>query len=228
MKLLQDFDKTREKQLQVPWRTLFIHPRARGETKRGPAGKGSRLPGKARDHDGPDEGGRMSGNARQARFAGLGRTMGRVALVGGVAASMALGQLAPVAALAEGEAQDATKGSITINSNNYRKGELSYLGYQVFKAAVGKDGSVSAVQWANDDVKAAVEGVIKAEDASYKGTTAQDAAVWIRAHVQKDAYWLKATDPVGKIAKAISGKTSTVTAKPGVAANVDQGYCGSS
>ena len=84
----------------------------------------------------------MSGNARQARFAGLGRTMGRVALVGGVAASLALGQLAPVAALAEGEAPDATKGSITINSNNYRKGELSYLGYQVFKAAVGKDGSL--------------------------------------------------------------------------------------
>lgn len=166
----------------------------------------------------------MSGNARQARFAGLGRTMGRVALVGGVAASLALGQLAPVAALAEGEAPDATKGSITINSNNYRKGELSYLGYQVFKAAVGKDGSVSDVQWANDDVKAAVEGVIRAEDASYRGTTAQDAAVWIRAHVQKDAYWLKATDPVGKIAKAISGKTSTVTAKPDVAASVDQGY----
>lgn len=89
-------------------------------------------------------------------------------------------------------------GAITIT--NVKGNVTTFKGHLIFKANVvdsttsttGKD--ESNVDWANDDVKAAVEGVIKSVDAAYAGTTAQDAATWIQEHADEGFHTGKADD----------------------------------
>lgn len=164
---------------------------------------------------------RMAFEAKHARFAGLGRSMGRLAVVGGLAACMAAGQVAPAVALAEGT------GTITIKDVVSRgsEGTLAYQGYQIFTANVSEKSEVSDLAWANDDVKAAVEGVIKSEDKSYAGTTAQDAALWMRSHFSTgNTDVVAAQSAAAKVAKAVQGKASTVRLKENESQALSQGY----
>lgn len=164
----------------------------------------------------------MAFEAKHARFAGLGGSMGRLAVTGGLAACMAVGQVAPAVAWAEGT------GTITIVDHTSRKQEgdtLAYLGYQIFTANVGEKGEASDLAWANGDVRAAVEATIKAQDASYAGTTAQDAALWMKSHFSTDgAKVADVQNAAARIAKAVQGKTSTVRLDDSKAQAVSQGY----
>lgn len=134
-------------------------------------------------------------------------TIARAAVSAGLAVAMTLGSVAPatVALAADGDS--------TITISNVAGNETSFKGYQIFKATVtdGTNGkTVSDVTWANDDVKAAVVGVITKQDANYKGTTAQDAADWIKANVTGTTKETAvASDSVAEaIAKAVMGKTA--------------------
>ena len=88
------------------------------------------------------------------------------------------------------------------------------------------DGSVSDITWANDNVKTAVETVIKAKDASYAGTTAQAAAEWIATKVTgTDATTVVAADSIAnEIAKAVDDLTATETFASGTAMPLEKGY----
>jgi fimbrial isopeptide formation D2 family protein len=156
-------------------------------------------------------------------------TIARAAVSAGLAVAMTLGSVAPatVALAAEGDS--------TITISNVAGNETSFKGYQIFKATVtdNKDGgkSVSNVTWANDKVQAAVEGVItaqeKAKGTEYKGTTAQDAAEWIKDNVTGTTKETAvASDSVAEaIAKAVMNLTSTTTVTGGQQSDaLDSGY----
>lgn len=151
----------------------------------------------------------------------------KAAIAAGLSIAMTLGSIAPATmALAEGTAADST---ITIS--NVDGNVTNFKGYQIFKATVvdGTDGTktVSNITWANGAVKAAVEGVIKAQDTAYAGTTAQDAADWIKANVTGTTKTTAvSSDTVAvAIAKAVSGLTTTTTVTGGTASDaLDAGY----
>lgn len=118
--------------------------------------------------------------------------LAKAAITAGLTLAMSLGgALAPatVAFADDGGTTAATASTITINNVTGNKTE--FKGYKIFSADVVDNGNggktVSNINWANDDVKNAVEGVIKAKEeekgGKYKGTSAQDAAEWIKANV---------------------------------------------
>ena len=151
----------------------------------------------------------------------------RSAVAAGLALAMAASPVIPATvALA-----DTTYGTGSITINKVAGNDTTFTGYQIFKAKVtdsadSKTKSVSDVAWANDDVKAAVEGVINNQDDAYTGTTAQDAADWITAHVTGTTKETAvASDSVAEaIAKAVMGLKTTTTVTPGTAANLAEGY----
>ncbi|MGN0070591.1 MAG: isopeptide-forming domain-containing fimbrial protein, partial [Atopobiaceae bacterium] len=118
----------------------------------------------------------------------------------------------------------------TITINNVTGNQTNFKGYQIFKATVtdGANGkTVSNITWANDDVKAAVVNAIKGQDSSYAGTTAQDAADWITAHVNgtNNTTVVDADSAANAIAKAVEGLTTTTTVKGGQTSDaLDSGY----
>lgn len=124
-------------------------------------------------------------------------------------------------------------GSIVINKVD-GNGDVTYDGYQIFKANVTDDGSAANttgktetnVAWANDAVKTAVEGVIKQEDANYNGKTAEDAATFISDKINgtDKTTRVDSTSFANKLAKAVDGKTSTTSVTPGTAATIGEGY----
>jgi LPXTG-motif cell wall-anchored protein len=121
------------------------------------------------------------------------RNIARAAITAGLTVSMALGGIAPATvAWAEGVTYGTGKFEIACAEGN----DTSFYAWRIFKANVKDDAtsatgkSESNIEWADADVsggaselKDYVEAVIKAEDSTYKGTTAQDAADWIQAHV---------------------------------------------
>lgn len=124
-------------------------------------------------------------------------------------------------------------GSIVINKVD-GNGDVTYDGYQIFKANVTDDASAgnttgkteTNVAWASDDVKSAVETLIKAEDASYTGKTAEDAATFISDKINgtDKTTRVDSTSFANKLAKAVDGKTSTTSVTPGTAATISEGY----
>lgn len=149
----------------------------------------------------------------------------RLAVTAGLTLAMGAGMMAP-ATVAFAEDAAAT-GNITINQ--VAGNTTTFTGYQIFTGKVtdGTSGkTVSDLDWANDAVKNAVEGVIKKQDTSYAGTTAQDAADWITSYVNgTDATTAVAADSVANaLAKAVEGLTSTTTVTPGTAASLNTGY----
>ncbi|MGN0295607.1 MAG: isopeptide-forming domain-containing fimbrial protein [Parafannyhessea sp.] len=146
-------------------------------------------------------------------------TIARAAFSAGLAVAMTLGSFAP-ATMAW-----AADGDSTITINNVDGNKTEFKGYKIFNADVvdndngGK--TVSNIDWANDDVKAAVVGVIQAQEKAkgkeYKSTNAQDAAEWIRDHVTDTTKETAvASDSAAEaIAKAVMNlktiKTTTVT-----------------
>lgn len=75
-------------------------------------------------------------------------------------------------------------------------------------------------------MKAAVEGVIKNEEPTYKGKTAQDAADWITSKVTgtNDAYCVGPDNIAYKIAAAVDDLTDKKTTSAGVASGLEHGY----
>ena len=111
-----------------------------------------------------------------------GKNFARVAVTAGLTAAMALGNVVAPAAMAF--AADAGS-TVTFVDGDYAK-YTTYKGIQIFKAKVTTDGAttVSNIDWASNDVEAAVVDAIKAKDDSYTSENAQDAADWLNAHAE--------------------------------------------
>ena len=156
------------------------------------------------------------------------KNIARLAVTAGLTAVLSLGGvMAPITiAFAEGTTT-ATNGSVTIK--NVDGNTTEFKGYQIFKADVATvEGKTVAsnIAWANDSVKAAVEDVIKKEDTSYRGSTAQDAADWITNKVTgtNDAYRVGPGDIAYKIAAAVDDLADEKTTTNGVASGLEHGY----
>ena len=149
------------------------------------------------------------------------RRASKVALAGLLAASLCGGSL--LGGVSSAYAGDVTVSKIATESAT---DQLSYKAFKLFNATVNDDGSVSDITWANDDVKTAVETVIKAKDASYAGTTAQAAAEWIATKVTgTDATTVVAADSIAnEIVKAVDDLTATETLASGTAMPLEKGY----
>lgn len=156
------------------------------------------------------------------------KNIARIAVTAGLTAVLSFGGvMAPITiAFAEGTTT-ATNGSVTIK--NVEGNTTEFKGYQIFKADVATvEGKTvtSNIAWANDSVKAAVEDVIKKEDTSYRGSTAQDAADWITNKVTgtNDAYRVGPGDIAYKIAAAVDDLVDEKTTTNGVASGLEHGY----
>lgn len=111
-----------------------------------------------------------------------GKNFARVAVTAGLTAAMALGNVVAPAAMAF--AADAGS-TVTFVDTDYAA-STTYKGIQIFKAKVTTDGAttVSNIDWASNDVEAAVVDAIKAKDNSYTSENAQDAADWLNEHAK--------------------------------------------
>lgn len=109
------------------------------------------------------------------------KSFARVAVTAGLTAAMALGNVVAPAAMAFA----ASGSTVTFVDGDYAK-YTTYKGIQIFKAKVTTDGAttVSNIDWASNDVEAAVVDAIKAKDDSYTSENAQDAADWLNAHAE--------------------------------------------
>lgn len=156
-------------------------------------------------------------------------TLAKAAITAGLTLAMSLGGALAPATMAFAADDDTTAAAAsTITIKNVKGNVTDFKGYKIFSATVTdtKDGkSVSNITWANDDVKAAVEGVIKAK--GYAGNTAQDAAEWINTNV-KDTNNTTAVDAdsiAEALTKAVMGKTTQATVTGGTASTpLDNGY----
>lgn len=157
----------------------------------------------------------------------MSKNIARLAVTAGLTAALSFGGvMAPVtmAFAAEGAAATAT-GSVTIN--NVTDNDTEFYGYQIFNADVaivsGKT-VVSNITWANDDVEAAVENVIK--NNGYGGTTAQDAADWITSNVTgtDETTRVDSNHIAYKIAAAVDDLTDKTTTTKCVASGLKHGY----
>lgn len=156
------------------------------------------------------------------------KNIARLAVTAGLTAALSFGGvMAPVTMAFAEDAAAMANGSVTIA--NVEGNHTEFDGYQIFKADVATvEGKtvVSNITWANGSVKAAVEGVIKNEEPTYKGKTAQDAADWITSRVTgtNDAYCVGPDNIAYKIAAAVDDLTDKKTTSAGVASGLEHGY----
>lgn len=156
------------------------------------------------------------------------KNIARLAVTAGLTAALSFGGvMAPVAMAFAEDAAATANGSVTIT--NVEGNHTEFAGYQIFKADVATvEGKtvVSNITWANGSVKAAVEGVIKNEEPTYKGKTAQDAADWITDKVTgtNDTYRVGPDNIAYKIAAAVDDLTDKKTTSAGVASGLEHGY----
>lgn len=157
----------------------------------------------------------------------MSKNIARLAVTAGLTAALSFGGvMAPVsmAFAAEGAAATAA-GSVTIT--NVEGNDTEFYGYQIFDADVaivnGKT-VVSNITWANDNVEAAVENVIKTN--GYGGTTAQDAADWITSNVTgtDETTRVDSKHIAYKIAAAVDDLTDKTTTTERVASGLKHGY----
>lgn len=153
---------------------------------------------------------------------GMSKNIARLAVTAGLTAALSFsGVMAPVTMAFATDAV-AANGSVTIK--NVDGNATEFEGYQIFDADVADDGSVSNVTWANTDVQSAVEGVIRKEEASYAGTTAQDAADWITKKVGDEGSSVAFNSTAYKIAAAVDGLADKKTTNNGAASGLAHGY----
>lgn len=150
------------------------------------------------------------------------KNIARLAVTAGLTAALSFGGvMAPVTmAFAEGTAN----GSVTIK--NVEDNTTEFEGYQIFKADVATNGTVSNITWANTNVQHAVESFIQAEDESYEGTTAQDAADWITKKVEGTGKTTRVefgSIPY-KIADRVDGLTASATTSSKTVSGLEHGY----
>ena len=122
----------------------------------------------------------------------------------------------------------AQTGRVTINAVTGNTG-VSYKGFNIFKADVNQDGSVSNLSWANDNVKNAVISAIQEVDNTYTSQNPQDAADFIVANTSatstSQTLVLDNADFLNSIADAVDGFTATTTATPGTeVTGLETGY----
>ena len=150
------------------------------------------------------------------------KNIARLAVTAGLTAALSFGGvMAPVTmAFAEGTAN----GSVTIK--NVEDNTTEFEGYQIFKADVATNGTVNNITWANTNVQHAVESFIQAEDESYEGTTAQDAADWITKKVEGTGKTTRVefgSIPY-KIADRVDGLTASATTTSKTVSGLEHGY----
>lgn len=149
----------------------------------------------------------------------MSKNIARLAVTAGLTAALSFGGvMAPVTmAFAEG-----TDGSVTIK--NVGGNATEFEGYQIFNADVADDGTVSNITWANTNVQHAVVSFIQAEDESYVGTTAQDAADWITKKVGDEGSSVAFNSTAYKIAAVVDDLTDKKTTNNGAASGLAHGY----
>lgn len=155
------------------------------------------------------------------------KNIARLAVTAGLTAALSFGGVMAPVTMAFAEGTTTANGSVTIA--NVEGNHTEFDGYQIFKADVATvEGKtvVSNITWANGSVKVAVEGVIKNEEPTYKGKTAQDAADWITSKVTgtNDAYCVGPDNIAYKIAAAVDDLTDKKTTSAGVASGLEHGY----
>lgn len=155
----------------------------------------------------------------------MSKNIARLAVTAGLTAALSFGGvMAPVTMAFAGEGTAATaNGSVKIA--NVKDNHTEFYGYQIFTADV-KDGKVSNITWANEEVEAAVKSVIETVEPGYAVTTAQDAADWITNQVKGTSDTFRAgPDSVAyKIAAAVDNLTEQKTTTNGVASGLEHGY----
>ncbi|MEE6158098.1 isopeptide-forming domain-containing fimbrial protein [Olsenella sp. YH-ols2221] len=144
----------------------------------------------------------------------------RLAVTAGLTLAMGAGMMAPATVAFAADA--AATGNITINQ--VTGNSTTFTGYQIFTGKVEEVGGqkkVSDLDWANNDVKAAVESVAKKTF-----NTAQDGADWITQQITgtDSTTAVEASSTANALAKAVSGVTTTTTVKPDTATNLSAGY----
>lgn len=149
----------------------------------------------------------------------MSKNIARLAVTAGLTAALSFGGvMAPVTmAFAAG-----TDGSVTIK--NVDGNATEFEGYQIFNADVVDDGTVSNITWANTNVQHAVVSFIQAEDESYVGTTAQDAADWITKKVGDEGSSVAFNSTAYKIAAVVDGLADKKTTNNGAASGLAHGY----
>ena len=149
----------------------------------------------------------------------MSKNIARLAVTAGLTAALSFGGvMAPVTmAFAAG-----TDGSVTIK--NVDGNATEFEGYQIFNADVADDGTVSNITWANTNVQHVVVSFIQAEDESYAGTTAQDAADWITKKVGDEGSSVAFNSTAYKIAAVVDGLADKKTTNNGAASGLAHGY----
>lgn len=151
----------------------------------------------------------------------MSKNIARLAVTAGLTAALSFGGvMAPVTmAFAAG-----TDGSVTIK--NVDGNATEFEGHQIFNADVDNDGNVSNITWVNSEVKSAVEDVIRKEEKSYAGTTAQDAADWITNNVKNTDKTTRvdSNSVAYKIAAAVDDLAPTVKTNNQKVENLKHGY----
>lgn len=156
------------------------------------------------------------------------KNIARLTVTAGLTAALSFGGvMAPMTMAFAEDAAATANGSVTIA--NVEGNHTEFDGYQIFKADVATvEGKtvVSNITWANDGVKAAVERVIKDEEPTYSGETAQDAADWIADKVTgtDDTFRVGPDNIAFKIAAAVDDLTDKKTTSAGVASGLAHGY----
>lgn len=156
----------------------------------------------------------------------MSKNIARLAVTAGLTAALSFGGvMAPVtmAFAAEGA-------TVTFSDAKYDK-TSTYKGIQIFKATVTTaDGAktVSNIEWASDDAKAAVVDAIQDKNGSYTSENAQDAADWLSANAGVSGTDSKvASDNVlSLIAANLEGKSgwkTTTVGSPSLS-GLDAGY----
>lgn len=153
----------------------------------------------------------------------MNKNIARLAVTAGLTAALSFGGvMAPVTmAFAEG-------GSIvTFNDPDYAA-STTYKGIQIFKATVTTtDGAktVSNIEWASDDAKAAVVAAIQEKNSTYISTNAQDAADWLSDNAGTDSK-VASDNVLSSIAAKLDGKDGwqTTTAGSPSLSGLNAGY----
>ena len=150
------------------------------------------------------------------------KNIARLAVIAGLTAVLSFGGV--MAPVTMAFAADEANGSVTIE--NVEGNATEFKGYQIFKADVATNGTVSNITWANIPVQLAVESFIQAEDESYDGTTAQDAADWITKKVEGTGKTTRVefgSIPY-KIADKVDGLTASATTTNKTVSGLEHGY----
>ena len=152
------------------------------------------------------------------------KNIARLAVTAGLTAALSFGGVMAPVTMAFAAGATTANGSVTIE--NVEDNTTEFEGYQIFKADVATNGTVSNITWANTNVQHAVESFIQVEDESYEGTTAQDAADWITKKVEGTGKTTRVEfgSILYKIADRVDGLTASATTTNKTVSGLEHGY----